>query len=167
MTLSKGGRELAPGILQRAPAGQQIQIHGERGWPLPVASASLGAAHGSPRLQSRSLGRKAVCGLEGGPWQPEGGVEKRALRSTSVYAPNALLLTLPNPGTECSVGKAVADGLVPRSLLPSPQACFFRCLLRTQRRCQIVLSSAQAVPCLVQYQGAAHWAVGASPAFSR
>lgn len=94
-------------------------------------------------------------------------MEKRALRSTSVYAPNALLLTLPNPGTECSVGKAVADGLVPRSLLPSPQACFFRCLLRTQRRCQIVLSSAQAVPCLVQYQGAAHWAVGASPAFSR
>lgn len=116
---------MAPGILQRVPAGQHIHRFTESGAGLSPCPRPLSALPTAPPACSQGpLGRKAVCGLEGGPWQAERGVEKRVLRSTSVYAPNALLLTLPNPGTECSVeesccrwARATFSPAVPAGLL--------------------------------------------------
>lgn len=124
---------------------------------------ALGLSRRCPRLPQPAVkvpweGRLSV-GLKEAPGRP-----REVWRSGSCVPP-VFTLRMPCcspsliPGPNVPWRKAVADGLVPRSLQPSPQACFFLCLLRTQHRCQIVLSSAQAVPCLVQYQGAAHWAV--------
>ena len=80
-----------------SPSGAaNSQFRGEWGWPLPTASAF-------PRgCKSRSHGKEAALSTPGSPGQAEGGVDNCASRVTSVYTPQGLVPTLPNPGTECS-----------------------------------------------------------------
>lgn len=126
--------------------------------------AGLASPHGlglSPRLQV-TVPREGSRSVHFGESQAGGG-RCRQLRLArhrvspvftprKAWCPPSLIL-----GPNVPAWKAAADGLPARSLLPSPQGCFFLCLLRTRWRGQTVLSSAQAVPGLVRHRGASRF----------
>lgn len=109
MTLSKGGRELAPGILQSPSGAANSQTHRELALASPRGLGLSPRCPALPGLQGtvpREGGLAVHSATAGRPRAGRGRRGYAGLGFMSVYSPNALLLKAPNPGTECSGNKS-------------------------------------------------------------